>query len=1052
MTQSVRAQVIERRTYLRPTDKNGTKFETPEESWRRVIAHQRWLWERAQHAPLSAEQEAELEELYNLFIDRKVTVSGRTRWLGGTAIAKEREASQFNCSFSVVQTVHDVVDTIWLLLQGCGVGFSANIGVLNGFSTEIAELEIIRSQKVLPVDADGNPVSDPALKGNPNNVETFNKETGVWRIVVGDSAEAWAKFFGKLLAFKGRAKKLIVDLSEIRPAGYRLSGYGWISSGDTQITKAVEGIFVVMNRAAGRLLTAIDLLDIENHLGTILSSRRSAEIALYEYGGPEWEEFATAKKDHYLYPDRKHRSMSNNSLVFYQKPTRRQLKNIFKLMQEAGGSEPGFINGAEARRRAPYFKGVNPCLTADAWIETDHGPRRVEELIDTPFNASVNGSSYTSTGFWKTGDKEVFRLTTSRGYEVRATADHRILVEVERAQKKSGGYAVRHEWVELKDLEPGDKVVLDDRSWVPMDNVDQDQFDAGWLLGEIVGDGGYNPDKYPTYVRFWGDSAEDLSEIAAGIVRRVLNPSTQFNGPVYNEHHGTWQVTCKALGGLAAGYIVPGTKIGTDELEKASLSFVAGYLRGLFDADGSVQGTLEKGVSIRLDQAHLERLEQVQRMLLRLGVASTIYTERQQEGFRDLPNGLGENNLYWCKESNTLVVSKSNVYRFAEVVGFHEPHKKARLEEILGGRTRAPYRERFTAEVVSIISEGVEAVYDATVDEVHRFVANGVVVHNCAEILLGDKSFCNLVETAVCRFNGDEEALHRAHHLVARANYRQTCVNLDDGVLQRTWHELNDFLRLCGVGVTGVVGWEHAEDAEAWQELRAVAKDGANGMADELHMPRPKLVTTLKPSGTQTKVFGRIGDEIGEGVHKPLGRYIFNNVNFSKDDPLVRILGDAGYHVMVNPYDDTGRIVRLPVEFSNMKFDKVTKTLRGKQVEVEVNLESAVAQLDRYRLLQKNYVDHNCSITVSYSPDEVPDIIDWLLDNWDDYIGVSFLYRTDPTKTAEELGYPYLPQEVVDAETFHNYVAGLLPVDLSGTDNGEMVQIEDCVTGACPIR
>lgn len=733
MTQSVRAQVIERRTYLRPTDKNGTTFETPEQAWRRVIDHQKWLWERAQGHVLNDAQTNELEELYTLFMDRKVTVSGRTRWLGGTDIAKTRESSQFNCSFGVVQTVHDVVDTIWLLLQGCGVGFSANIGVLNGFTSTIPDLEIIRSRKVLPKDADGNPLSDPSLKGNPKNVETFNKKTGVWKIVVGDSAEAWAKLFGKILAFKKSAKKLVIDFSEIRPAGYRLSGYGWISSGDAQITKAIVGIFEVMNQSAGKLLTAINMLDIENHLGTILSSRRSAEIALYEHGGPEWEEFATAKRDNYMAfcrapeamvvntlneptgrvlksgdsvvvwetkngihkigegefvlesevrKDRVHRQMSNNSLIFYQKPTRRQLGKVFKLIEASGGSEPGFINGQEARRRAPYFKGVNPC----------------------------------------------------------------------------------------------------------------------------------------------------------------------------------------------------------------------------------------------------------------------------------------------------------------------------------------------------------------------------------AEILLGDKSFCNLVETAVCRFNGDEKALHRAHYLVARANYRQTCVNLDDGVLQRTWHELNDFLRLCGVGVTGVIGWEFANDPEAWEEMREVAHAGAWGMADELGMPRPKLTTTVKPSGTQTKVFGEVGDEIGEGVHKPLGRYIFNNVNFSKDDPLIKIMAEAGYHIFPSPTDESNRIVRFPVEYNNIPFEKVTKTIRGKEVEVEVNLETAVTQLNRYKMLQNHYVDHNCSVTISYGLDEVSEIIDWLLDNWDSYVGVSFIYRNDPTKTAADLGYAYLPQEVVDAETFHAYADSLLYVDLSGTDIEEMIQGEECTTGACPIR
>jgi ribonucleoside-triphosphate reductase (formate) len=136
---SIRAEVVTRRTYNRPLEGGG--FETWEQTIDRVIKHQRWLWERAlTHntmpnvklksitedisgwVKLSTEQEWELEELRQLFLDRKVLPSGRTLWLGGTEVSKRREASQFNCSFLNIETVYDVVDAFWLLLQGCGVG------------------------------------------------------------------------------------------------------------------------------------------------------------------------------------------------------------------------------------------------------------------------------------------------------------------------------------------------------------------------------------------------------------------------------------------------------------------------------------------------------------------------------------------------------------------------------------------------------------------------------------------------------------------------------------------------------------------------------------------------------------------------------------------------------------------------------------------------------------------------------------------------------------------------------------------------------------------
>jgi ribonucleoside-triphosphate reductase len=102
--------------------------------------------------------------------------------------------------------------------------------------------------------------------------------------------------------------------------------------------------------------------------------------------------------------------------------------------------------------------------------------------------------------------------------------------------------------------------------------------------------------------------------------------------------------------------------------------------------------------------------------------------------------------------------------------------------------------------------------------------------------------------------------------------------------------------------------------------------------------------------------------------------------------------------------------------------------------------------------MMDHYVDHNCSVTISYDPSEVADIIDWILTNWDSYVGVSFIYRNDPTKTAEDLGYPWLPQEVVSEDTYRDYVVNLLPVSLSGLKSTDDLSDEACATGACPIR
>jgi ribonucleoside-triphosphate reductase len=194
---SVRAEILTRRTYNRPKNDEGTEFESWEETVSRVISHQAWLWERAKGARLRPKQIQELQAFEQLMLDRKVSVSGRTLWLGGTDVAKKREASQFNCAHT-------------------NVGFTPVRGTLNGFFKPIKTIEVVRSERT-------------EKGGETDNRESWDPKEKVWTIAVGDCAESWAKSIGKLLAGKYPANKLILDFSSIRPAGERLKGYGWIS-------------------------------------------------------------------------------------------------------------------------------------------------------------------------------------------------------------------------------------------------------------------------------------------------------------------------------------------------------------------------------------------------------------------------------------------------------------------------------------------------------------------------------------------------------------------------------------------------------------------------------------------------------------------------------------------------------------------------------------------------------------------------------------------------------------------------------------------------------
>lgn len=664
-----RAMATALRTYHRPIKEGGNILESWSQVVDRVIDHQRWLWERALNRPLNEREEHELSEVRQLILNRYIAPAGRTLWLGGTELSRTRESCMFNCSFTHVETVYDIVDVLWLLLQGCGVGFKPITGTLNGFRCPLQDIKVIRSNRT-------------EKGGATYNVESYDPESRVWTIKIGDSAIAWAKAVGKIIAGKFPARTLILDFSEIRPAGTRLKGYGWISSGDEQIAKAFKAIAQILSNRADQLLTRIDILDIVNLLGTILSSRRSAQIALFEYGQPEWEDFALAKKEWWL-NDKAHRQQSNNSLLFYKTPTRQELEHIFQLMLDSGGSEPGFINAAEAERRAPWFKGCNPCV----------------------------------------------------------------------------------------------------------------------------------------------------------------------------------------------------------------------------------------------------------------------------------------------------------------------------------------------------------------------------------EILLGNKSFCNLTEVNVLAFKGDKVGLENALRLAARMNYRQTLVNLRDEILQEAWHLNNEFLHLCGVGLTGIRARPDLTRYD-FKRMRNITVSAAYSMANELNSPLPKNVTCVKPSGTLSKIMGtEEWGEVPEGIHVPLGRYIFNNITYSKHDPLVHRFRDAGYSVIEKPYEPESVLVKFPVKYETIPFTRKTVTRKNGIVEeVEVNTDSAVAQLEWYKLLQETWCEQNVSNTISYDPSEVPEIIDWFLENWDTYVGVSFIFRNDPTKNAEDLGYAYLPQEVVTKDDYDTYISMLREINYDGIEMRDDELQEECVNGVCPIR
>lgn len=278
---SPRASSVTLRTYSRPQDEFGSSFEGWEQIVKRsMFDHHLRLWEEAGGSP----DVAELNELMQLGLERKSLVAGRTLWLGGTEYAFSRACCQFNCSWTPIKTVYDLVDASWLLLNGSGVGARPEVGVLHGYPNHVKSFSTIDT------------TNSRNHKGDPKNLEIPPTENNhyTWMIQVGDSAEAWAKAIGKLhLHPYQRIDHIIIDGSNCRGPGGRLKGYGWLCNGFAPLAKALEGMHTTLNAKAGCLLDELDIMDNFNRVGEVLSSRRAAEAVLMDAGNPMAESFST---------------------------------------------------------------------------------------------------------------------------------------------------------------------------------------------------------------------------------------------------------------------------------------------------------------------------------------------------------------------------------------------------------------------------------------------------------------------------------------------------------------------------------------------------------------------------------------------------------------------------------------------------------------------------------------------------------------------------------------------------------------------------------------
>ncbi len=331
----------------------------------------------------------------------------------------------------------------------------------------------------------------------------------------------------------------------------------------------------------------------------------------------------------------------------------------------------------------------------------------------------------------------------------------------------------------------------------------------------------------------------------------------------------------------------------------------------------------------------------------------------------------------------------------------------------------------------------------------------------CVETGLRDRQSCNLTTNNVVAFVKyneqnepylDEYEWRKSLYLSTRIGSRVTTLSQ----WHPEWDKVQKSQRLLGVSMTGIIdaanllNWSEEEMEDFFTRSRLYVREVADAYHEQLGIERSARISLLKPEGSISQL-----PTVSSGVHRGYAPHYIRRVRFSSVDPLAKALLDVFGEDKVFPENGQG---------DNLYGDGVDTWVFSFPIETAAKIraidEPAIAQLERYRLAQTSYTadGHNTSITVTVAPDEWDDVVEWVYENWDCVIGVSFLPKYDP----EIETYPQMPYEPCSVEvcndlkeitpTFtENELIALISKYEDKYSDYEILE-DACATGACPIR
>ena len=288
------------------------------ETWEELVTRNKEM-----HQKKYPQLKDQIEEVYTLVYDKKVLPSMRSLQFSGKPIEISPNRL-YNCSYLPIDSIDAFNETMFLLLSGCGVGYSVQKHHINK----------------LPC------ITKPHVKRER-------------RFVIGDSIEGWADAVKVLIkSYMGdkRSSKIKFDYSDIRPKGARLVTSGGKAPGPQPLKECLVKIQGILDaKEDGSTLSPIEVHDIVCHIADAVLAggiRRAALISLFS---ADDSEMISCKSGNWWELNPQRGRANNSAVLIRHKITKEFFMDLWERIELSGSGEPGiYLNNDKDW-------GTNPC-------------------------------------------------------------------------------------------------------------------------------------------------------------------------------------------------------------------------------------------------------------------------------------------------------------------------------------------------------------------------------------------------------------------------------------------------------------------------------------------------------------------------------------------------------------------------------------------------------------------------------------------------------------------------------------------------------------------